>query len=140
LRHRLTGKVVGGVAVANVWPAAQNFQSLFGITSPTVIWPLTVSLVCVVSVAPDWSAAGKYGIGLPMTFSGWPFMPLRLMMRPRTMPVVPVRTGVFTHSFKLGDTAVSEDAFAGTTVGPALSPCQPLLIPMSPCARRSLEM
>ena len=93
-----------------------------------------------VSVAFDWSVAGKYGIGLPITLSGCAPGPVRLTMRPMIMPVVPVSTGVFTHSFALGVTGVGDDAFAGSAVAPALSPCQPLLMPMSPCARRSLEM
>src|SRR3989442_1074619 len=62
------------------------------------------------------------------------------MMRPRIWPVVPVSTGVLTHSLLLGVTDVADDAFAGTAVATALSPCQPLLRPMSPCMRRSLEM
>jgi len=62
------------------------------------------------------------------------------MMRPTIFPVTPVITGTFTHSLLLGVTGVADDAFAGTTVAPALSPCQPLERPMSPCMRRSLEM
>src|ERR1051325_10550344 len=83
--------------------------------------------------------AGKYGIGFPITLSGAAFMPLRLTIRPSILPVTPVSTGVFTHSLLLGVTGVGEDAFAGRAVAPALSPCQPLEMPMSPCARRSLE-
>src|SRR5438445_13111324 len=62
------------------------------------------------------------------------------MMRPRICPVVPVITGVFTHSLLLGATGVADEALAGTAVAPALSPCQPLERPMSPCMRRSLEI
>jgi len=62
------------------------------------------------------------------------------MMRPRICPVVPVITGVFTHSLLLGVTGVSDDALAGIAVAPVLSPCQPLERPMSPCARRSLDI
>src|SRR5439155_11677341 len=62
------------------------------------------------------------------------------MMRPKTCPVTSLSTGVFTHSFELGATGVGEDAFDGTTVAPALSPCQPLDTPTSRCARRSLEI
>src|SRR6266481_9320885 len=64
----------------------------------------------------------------------------RLMMRPTIFPVTLVITGTFTHSLLLGVTGVADDAFAGTTVAPALSPCQPLERPMSPCMRRSLEI
>ena len=80
--------------------------------------------------------AGKYGIGLPITFSGW-LVPLRFTMRPRIRPVTPVRTGVFTHSLVVGVTGVRVDALAGTAVPPALSPCQPLLRPTSCELRRS---
>src|SRR4051812_41382771 len=97
-----------------------------------------------VIVAPELSFtfAGKYGIGLPMTRSGAAFGPLRLTMRPRIWPVTPLSTGVLTHSLLLGVTGVREAALAGTAVAvaPALSPCQPLDTPTSPCARRSLEI
>src|SRR4051812_28136925 len=62
------------------------------------------------------------------------------MMRPRICPVTPPATGVFTHSLLLGATGAVEEALAGTAVAPALSPCQPLETPMSPCVRRSLEI
>src|SRR5438067_6074516 len=63
-----------------------------------------------------------------------------LTMRPKICPVIPATTGVFTHSLLLGVTGVGEEALAGTAVAPALSPCQPLEIPMSRCLRRSLEI
>src|SRR5206468_12812367 len=59
------------------------------------------------------------------------------MMRPRIWPCTPASTGVFTHSLLLGVTGESADAFAGTTVAPALSPCQPLLKPTSCELRKS---
>src|SRR5712691_6355396 len=62
------------------------------------------------------------------------------MMRPRIRPVTPESTGVFTHSLLLGVTGVRLDAFAGTAVAPALSPCQPLLKPTSCELRKSLVM
>src|SRR5438105_12733711 len=61
-------------------------------------------------------------------------------MRARIRPVTPASTGVFTHSLVVGVTAVRLDAFAGTAVAPALSPCQPLLRPTSCELRRSLVM
>ena len=64
-------------------------------------------------------------------------MPLRLMMRARIRPFTPVSTGVLTHSFALGVTGAVLCQVPGTAVAPALSPCQPLLNPMSPWARRS---
>src|SRR5581483_6369892 len=127
-RQRLTGRLVGVVAVAYVWPALQNFQSLFGIVSPGVMTPFTVSFRWTVRLACDWSSAGKYGIGFPMTFNGCPGCApvlVRLTIRPMIRPVVPTSLGVFTHSLVLGVTGVSDEAFAGTTVAPALSPCQP---------------
>src|SRR4030095_4899243 len=39
-----------------------------------------------------------------------------------------------------GATGARDDAFAGTAVAPALSPCHPLLMPMSCELRRSLEI
>src|SRR3954452_12339391 len=95
-----------------------------------------------VIVAPELSfaSAGKYGIGLPMTRRGAALGPLRLTMRPSIFPLTPVSTGVLTHSLLLGVTGVGKLAFVGTAVAPALSPCQPLDTPMSPCMRRSLEM
>src|SRR5437773_7665436 len=62
----------------------------------------------------------------------------RLMMRPKIRPVTPDGTGVLTHSFALGVTGVGLETSAGTPVAPALSPCQPLLRPTSPTARRSV--
>src|SRR5687768_11607888 len=79
-------------------------------------------------------------MGFPITLSGCELGPLRLMMRPKMRPVTPCNAGVLTHSLLLGGTGPSESALAGTAVAPALSPCQPLLRPMSRCARRSLEM
>src|SRR5262245_54928211 len=94
-----TGSVVTAVGAANV-PPPQNFQSAFGTTPPSVITPLMVSLVCIVSVAPVLSVVltGKYGIGLPITLSGAAFRPVRLTIRPTILPVTPVITGVATHS------------------------------------------
>src|SRR5258708_4301381 len=82
--------------------------------------------------------AGKDGNWLPITFNA-ALVPLRLTMRARIRPVTPVSTGVLTHSFELGGTALGLCQFPGTAVAvaPALSPCQPLLSPMSPCVRRS---
>ena len=40
-------------------------------------------------------------MGLPITFKGAAFNPLRLTMRPVSRPVTPARTGVFTHSLSL---------------------------------------
>ncbi len=127
-----------GVGARNV-PPPQNFQSLFGTVLPSVMMPSMVSCRCVVNVAPALSDefAGKYGIGLPITFSGCAPRPLRLMMRPTIWPVTPVSTGTFTHSLLLGGTGASVKAFAGTAVAPALSPCQPLLKPTSCRLRRS---
>ena len=93
----LTGSVVTGSGAAKL-PPPQNFQSLFGIVSPTLITPSMVSRVWTVSFDPLLSveSAGKYGIGFPITLSGCPSRPLRLMIRPRIFPVTPVSTGVFT--------------------------------------------
>ena len=133
--------MVTAVGAANV-PPPQNFQSLLGTVPPSVSTPVMVSFVWMVSVAPELSAtlAGTYGIGLPITFSGCAASPLRLMMRPTIRPVTPDSTGVFTHSLVLGVTGVGLDALPGTTVAPALSPCQPLLRPTSPWLRRSVVM
>ena len=137
--------MVTGVGAANV-PPPQKFQSLFGMVDPSVTMPVIVSCRCVVSVAPALfvGSTGKYGIGLPITFSGCAPRPLRLMMRPTMCPVTPVSTGTFTQSLLLGVTGASVDAFAGTIVAgavtgfaPALSPCQPLLKPTSLRLRRS---
>src|SRR5947207_10794261 len=115
--HTCTGKAVAGSGDAKV-PPPQNFQSLFGIVSPTVMMPFTVSVRCTFSVAPLLSdtLTGKYGIGLPITLRGAAFMPLRLTMRPRILPVTPLSTGTLTHSLVLGATGVSDDALAGTLV------------------------
>src|SRR6266446_3422611 len=83
-------------------------------------------------------------VGFSVSGLGCPFGNVllfgRLMMRPRICPVVPVITRVFTHSLLLGVTGVANEALAGTAVPPALSPCQPLERPMSPCMRRSLDI
>src|SRR5437660_934092 len=124
-------------------------QSLLEIVDPTVTTPLTVSRIWVTSVA--WlvsSDAGRYGIGLFMTLSGWESGPLRLTMRPRMFPLmdVPSRflaTGTLTHSLVASTVPAGRemtDAYSGTVVAPALSPCQPLLRPISPRLRSATAM
>src|SRR5215470_5353154 len=64
------------------------------------------------------------------------------MMRPNVNPVVPVATGVFTHSLFTSPvvTGVVLEAYDGTAVPPALSPCHALLNPTSPSARSATLM
>jgi hypothetical protein len=88
--------VVGFVVLQ--WAKA---QSVLGIVAPVVTLPFIVSCVWVVRTTPCAvvsSDAGRYGMGLPMTFSACDAAPLRLTIRPSVNPVVPVATGVFTHS------------------------------------------
>ena len=116
-----------------------NAQSVEGTTAPTVTWPLTVSLVCVVSTALDVSSdAGRYGTGLPITLSGCESTPLRLRIRASTVPVTgwPFSRAIGTCTQWLAPVAW----FAGTAVAPALSACQPLVRPTSPRSRSAWTM
>ncbi len=102
---------------------------------PGVTTPLYVSFVCVVSVA--WvvsSVSGRYGIGLPITLSGCEATPLRLTMRPSTLPV----TSEPSAFFAIGTATqwlVPVAWLAGIAVAPALSACHALASPMSPRLR-----
>ena len=103
-----TGNVPGrcvGSRSCGVWLAQlvqwAKAQSVLGTVAPVVIFPFNVSCVCVVKTTPGAavsSEAGRYGMGLPMTLRACEATPLRLMIRASVNPVVPVATGVFTHS------------------------------------------
>ena len=60
LMQTLTGSLVTGVGAANV-PPPQYFQSPFGIVSPSVMTPWTVSFRWTLSTSPELSStlAGK---------------------------------------------------------------------------------
>ena len=97
--RRCTGSAGDRQSGAAKVPPPQNFQSLFGIVPPSVTTPLIGLLQMHVAASRRCcrsALAGKYGIGLPITFSGAAFVPLRLMMRPKIFPVTPASTGVFT--------------------------------------------
>src|SRR5688572_32698992 len=91
-------------------------------------------------------------MGLPITLSGWlrgfavdeSLLTFgRLIIRPKILPVTPPITGTATHSLLrivASGLGLSISACEGQAVAPALSPCQALERPTSPCARRSLEI
>src|SRR5213593_4485963 len=107
-------------------------QSLDGIDGPSVIFPSMVSARCVVSFAFVVSSViGLYGTGLALMINGRESGPLALTMRPNTRPV----TGEPSEFFAIG--TVNHSLSSAGTVRPELSPCHPLLKPMSPSLREA---
>src|SRR5213593_2061069 len=105
-------------------------QSLDGIDGPSVIFPSMVSARCVVSFAFVVSSViGLYGTGFALMINGRESGPLALTMRPSTRP----GTGEPSGFFAIG--TVTQSLSSAGTVRPELSPCHPLLKPMSPSMR-----
>jgi hypothetical protein len=106
---------------------------------PSLMTPLTVSRVCVVSVALVVSSvAGRYGTGFDCTISGLESAPLWLTMRANTLP--PTATPSILAIGTATQWLLPVERLAGMPVLPALSACQPLRKPMSPRPRSSTAM
>ena len=104
-------------------------------TGPSVIFPSMVSEVCVVSLAfVVSSVAGLYGTGFALTIIGCELGPPAFTILPMTRPLIGEPSGFFAMG------TMTQSLSLSGTVRPELSPCHPLLRPMSPSFLWGTEM
>src|SRR5215470_12117964 len=116
--------VPGNGCAASHLPHAQSPAATF--FSPT-IFPSVVSAAWVVNVAfVVSSVAGLYGTGFALTSIGCELTPLAFTMRPMTRPL----TGEPSGFLAIG--TITQSLSGPGAVRPELSPCQPVLNPISP--------